>query len=233
MYLTNKYTTWYYNIITNPNRSLIGYYETHHILPKSLGGDDSAANLVRLPAREHFICHWLLCKMTCGSDQNKMYHAFWCMRRKGKGQERYSTPITARAYAVAKIHRSKILSDEMRGAGNPMYGKTGKLAPCYGRTGEKHPNFGKKMSVESSIKKSAASKGVPKSAESNAKRSISHTGKKHEYARGDLNVMHRPEVVAKLMGPRPKFSCNACSRVVSNTRLHSERCGCSSSYTAL
>lgn len=36
------------------------YYETHHIIPKCLGGNDSNSNLAVLTAREHFICHWLL-----------------------------------------------------------------------------------------------------------------------------------------------------------------------------
>ena len=34
----------------------IGYYEKHHIQPKSLGGSNKKENLVRLTAREHFIC---------------------------------------------------------------------------------------------------------------------------------------------------------------------------------
>jgi 5-methylcytosine-specific restriction endonuclease McrA len=36
------------------------YYEVHHILPRSLGGQDTADNLVLLTAREHYIAHLLL-----------------------------------------------------------------------------------------------------------------------------------------------------------------------------
>ena len=39
------------------------YTEEHHIIPRSIGGSDSKDNLIRLTAREHFICHWLLVKM--------------------------------------------------------------------------------------------------------------------------------------------------------------------------
>lgn len=39
-----------------------GYYEKHHIVPRSEGGSDSKENLVVLTAREHFIAHWLLYK---------------------------------------------------------------------------------------------------------------------------------------------------------------------------
>ena len=34
-------------------------------------------------------------------------------------------------------------SERMKGAGNPMYGKTGEQSTCFGRTGEKHPMFNK------------------------------------------------------------------------------------------
>jgi len=30
------------------NRDIEGYYETHHIIPRCLGGDDSKNNLVKL-----------------------------------------------------------------------------------------------------------------------------------------------------------------------------------------
>lgn len=60
MYLQNKYTQCYYNIVNRAKaREQLGYVEKHHIIPKSLGGKDTADNLVKLTAREHFICHWL------------------------------------------------------------------------------------------------------------------------------------------------------------------------------
>lgn len=37
-----------------------GYYEIHHIVPKSEGGSDSSDNLVRLTPKEHFVAHKLL-----------------------------------------------------------------------------------------------------------------------------------------------------------------------------
>jgi hypothetical protein len=66
MFLDNKYTRWYYNIInaarTRTNEKL-SYTERHHIIPKSLGGNNSSDNLVPLTGREHFIVHLLLTKM--------------------------------------------------------------------------------------------------------------------------------------------------------------------------
>jgi len=53
-----------------------GYYENHHIIPKSLGGNDEPDNLVVFTAREHFICHWLLSKIGSSSSKFKMAAAF-------------------------------------------------------------------------------------------------------------------------------------------------------------
>ena len=59
------YESIYYSIIKSgiERKETNGYYEVHHILPRSLGGNDDKNNLVKLSAREHFICHLLLVKM--------------------------------------------------------------------------------------------------------------------------------------------------------------------------
>lgn len=44
-------------------RIIEGYTETHHILPKCLGGDDSKENLVDLTPEEHYLAHLLLVKI--------------------------------------------------------------------------------------------------------------------------------------------------------------------------
>ena len=41
-------------------RLLEGYGENHHIIPRCMGGADTQDNIVRLTAREHFLCHLLL-----------------------------------------------------------------------------------------------------------------------------------------------------------------------------
>ena len=56
MFLSNKYQTWYYQIINNAKaHPRNGYTENHHIIPSSLGGSDDANNKVKLTAREHFV----------------------------------------------------------------------------------------------------------------------------------------------------------------------------------
>ena len=39
------------------------YTENHHIIPKCVGGNNKKNNLVKLSYREHFLAHWLLCKI--------------------------------------------------------------------------------------------------------------------------------------------------------------------------
>lgn len=61
MYLPNKYTKWYNSIISRAQQCTPqGYTESHHIIPKCFGGDNSTSNLVRLTYREHRLCHLLL-----------------------------------------------------------------------------------------------------------------------------------------------------------------------------
>ena len=92
MYLQNKYTRWYYNIIQQAQSRILPpdvYVEKHHIIPKSLGGNNTKLNIAKLTPREHFVCHLLLTKMTDGNNMYKMRHAIWMLinvKRIGKGR---------------------------------------------------------------------------------------------------------------------------------------------------
>jgi len=106
MYLQNKYTTWYYSIINNAkNRNIDSYTEKHHIIPKSLGGDNSTDNLVKLTAREHFICHLLLTKMVNGPERHKMLSAVTRFRQSRKYQNRNLT-----SWEYQKIRECAVLA---------------------------------------------------------------------------------------------------------------------------
>ena len=121
----NKYKQWYTDITSRAkNRVLDSYTESHHIVPRSLGGGDEADNLVNLTAREHFVCHWLLVKMTTGQDHHKMLNALRMMRAEKQGQQRYNTKITARVYESIKQEYAELQSETFKGAGNGFYGKT-------------------------------------------------------------------------------------------------------------
>ena len=79
--------------------NLDGYYERHHILPRSLGGSDESLNLVNVTAREHFILHYLLVKICVGEDKRKMLHAFMLMAGENAHHSRY---VNSRLYQSKK-----------------------------------------------------------------------------------------------------------------------------------
>jgi hypothetical protein len=121
----NKYNYWYNSITENAKlRTVDGYTESHHIIPLSLGGPDTSENLVKLTAREHFICHWLLTKIYSTGDEHwKMLNALRIMRAESPKHKRYKTSITARVYENLKEEYANIQSEKYRGENNPMYGK--------------------------------------------------------------------------------------------------------------
>lgn len=111
MYLTNKYTQWYYNIIANAQlRVNIGYTEKHHIIPHSLGGDNTKNNIIKLTAREHFICHLLLTKMTDGKNRQKM-----CLALKMLTRLKDNIRISARRFELIRIEANKAHSSFQSG----------------------------------------------------------------------------------------------------------------------
>jgi hypothetical protein len=78
------------------------YYEKHHIIPKCLGGTNESDNLVKLTYREHFIAHWLLCKIH--KSHSGIQYAFLCMLRKQPTGERI---LTSRMFEVIKKNFAK------------------------------------------------------------------------------------------------------------------------------
>jgi hypothetical protein len=93
------------------------YYENHHIIPRCMGGSNKKDNLVKLTAREHFICHWLLYKKY---KTSKLAHAWFMMYMTSDNQSRY----ISKNYEQAKKAHSEAVSKQMKGEGNPFYGKT-------------------------------------------------------------------------------------------------------------
>ena len=84
------YNTFIQNIISSVGQRrkgvVVGIFETHHIIPRCLGGSNDPSNLIDLTPREHFIAHSLLAqenpnnfKLVCAwrymSMLNKQYYA--------------------------------------------------------------------------------------------------------------------------------------------------------------
>ena len=80
--MMTKYHRHYQSLIENARDRILPsdtYKESHHIIPRSLGGSDDRNNLVDLTAREHYIAHLLLAKMHGGEQKRKMLAAVLLM----------------------------------------------------------------------------------------------------------------------------------------------------------
>jgi len=89
-----------------------GYYERHHILPRSLGGDDSDDNLIYLTGREHLIVHWLLYKIHGIGPMADAFYAM-CMDKYGNRYKPVSRAIEAAMRAKTDAHSNRWLNGEI------------------------------------------------------------------------------------------------------------------------
>lgn len=145
-----NYLNHYENLIAKAKRrkSMKGYYEVHHILPKCLGGLNTTDNLIKLSAREHFVAHWLLHR--AHPNNSGLALAFKIMSTiSTKGQQRY-TP-SSRAIAEALEAGKKAISEKLKGVS--------KTADHILKVSS--ANKGKKRSLEVKKKLSSLKKGKP------------------------------------------------------------------------
>jgi hypothetical protein len=140
MYLQNKYTRWYYSIINHAqSRPVSGYTENHHIIPRSFGGTNSKDNLVTLTAREHFICHLLLTRMTQGQYKKKMVSAVFYLIGRGKAN-RNNQIKSSRLYQNLKQQLSAIVSEQKKGCKQPPRSDLARQRYSNSKAGKNNPN---------------------------------------------------------------------------------------------
>lgn len=74
------------------------YFESHHIIPRSMGGSDDNSNLVLLTAREHYVAHRLLAKIHPNNAKMQIALFFICQDVKNKGLN-----ISSRVYESVRL----------------------------------------------------------------------------------------------------------------------------------
>lgn len=165
IFIDNKYTRYYYDIITNAKsrkQFSLEIVEKHHIIPESFyinrnrsghigwleGNPNESTNIVMLTPREHFICHLLLTKMTTGKAKAKMDCAAWRLVN-SKGY-----CVTSRIYEKLRLERSITLKELTNGRSQSKESIAKGVATRYANGSYKH-------SSETKMNMSISRKGRP------------------------------------------------------------------------
>lgn len=126
VFIENRYSKIYFSIIDKRKNNIPdGYTETHHIIPKSLGGNNKKNNLVKLTAREHYICHLLLTKMVKYKSlkYKKMCVAFGMMSWMKAPNQKRDFKINSKIYEKLRKEHSKAMKYFQSKEKNSSYGK--------------------------------------------------------------------------------------------------------------
>ncbi len=174
-----NYKNIYENIINRAKDRLLDcYVESHHIIPRCIGGDNSASNLVNLTAEEHYVAHQLLVKIY---PQEYGLIKAAVMMSVNTGGNRPNNKL----YSWLRRKHSESTSGE----NNVNFGRP--------RTDE----VKKKISLANTGKGGSKLKGRikgPLSDITKEKLSNALKGRPNINQQGDKNVMNRPEVAKKV-----------------------------------
>lgn len=238
--LQNKYTNWYCAIVERAmiratTRKdairLLAYVEKHHIVPDSFfierqrkghkgwlsGASSHKENLVYLTAREHFICHWLLSKM---STPNTKYHvtmnlALVAMSMNGNKQGRYNNKTTSEVYENARTLDSLNKTGVKKG---PMDAKR--------RQNISDAKIGIPLGPMTQDRKdhlSLVTSGRPKSEE----HKMALRKPKSAEHKANMSKSKSEEHKANMRKPRPQTECPHCKKIGATNllkRYHFDNC---------
>lgn len=239
LFIDNKYTTWYFQIIHNAKKTLRpGYTELHHIIPKSfysrknksgwLDGDpDTDENLVRLTAKEHFICHLLLTKMTQGVAYKKTIYAVKRCRHGRPGTPQYVP--SGRVYQIIKEQWNKI-----NPFNDPVWQQKQKTLKKNKTFTEKHKESLRKSWTPDRKKiMSARNKGVSRNKTTNkGKKMPQLSGSNNGFFGKVHSIENREKAKLRLKGKAPPWHkkiilCEYCGKEMdlgNFTRYHGPKC---------
>lgn len=200
-----NYQRIYDSIISNANSRTVNddYTERHHTIPRCLGGSDDSDNIAILTYKEHFMCHYLLCKIY--PDNHKIKSALAYM-------------LSGSINRVTNMRTFDIVKRELRGNHFPWLqnkepwnkGKTGvQIAWNRGMKCESVPDE-RKIRISNTLKERYKTEKHPRSG-----RSSWNKGKTGVQVAWNKNM------------PAPKIVCEHCLRAIDRlnyTKWHGERC---------
>jgi hypothetical protein len=101
-----------------------GYFEIHHIIPRSMGGGNEDENLVMFTGREHFVAHMLLWRAF--PEEVSLMRAAFLMSSRWRAErlEGDAKAINSKTYEKLRLEYADAVSEQVSGENNPFYGKT-------------------------------------------------------------------------------------------------------------
>lgn len=121
MFLDNKYSRWYFSIVSKDDQSDI--IEIHHIIPRCLGGSNDKSNLVKLSLKKHLLVHHLLTKMTEGFIRRKMLYAYKAMSTYHKNGTRVKLTPSQFEFIKSELRRTPMSEQQRQNHRNGQLGK--------------------------------------------------------------------------------------------------------------
>ena len=237
-FINNKYTNWYYAIIIAAelkNRKKLKrdntdfvYFERHHILPVCWFPQYKKEkwNLVLLTAREHFICHRLLTKMTTGYFKHKMTCAIIGLLRKNNNQDRWIP--NSKVYQYIKEELSKSFSTIQTGKRLRPQTEAEKLKKSLSMKGK---NTGPRSaeSIAKQVNTMTGKKRAPHTEQARANISAALTGRRYEdifnedknlEIKAKISLTHKGKVKKKVICPH----CSKVGGIPVMKRFHFDQC---------
>lgn len=185
------------------------YYESHHIVPRCLGGSNDKSNLVLLTAEEHWVSHLLLVKIYPGVP--KLVYACQAMSMAGGNNQRTTNKLFGwirRAYSdeMSKKQKGKAVPPEVR----EKISQTLKGRPNIRQQG--NGNVSKRPEVAAKISKSKQGLSWGNHSEDSKKQiSLSNMGRKGLDA--DSNPSYKGTVIATPINGGPEIRMDGRKQV--------------------
>lgn len=173
------------------------YTETHHILPKSMGGTDDATNLVELTPEEHLVAHLLLYKIHKNSQT--LYAAMRMHNRVKNNKE----------YGYIRRQFSTFMQERMSGSNNPMYGRTQsdetKKKISNANKGRKVSNETRQLQRKHRLGKSPGNKGKKHTPDALARIKAASQGENNPMHGRNHSEETKKKIGLKSIGRRPRL----------------------------
>ena len=192
---SSHYLNRYIKLISMSKGLDADYVEDHHILPESMGGPDTSDNMILLPARLHYLAHWMLWKAYKSKEMTSAFFAMSNQNNQHQGRERR---ITSRTYEKLRKEFATLISESTKELWqDPEYRQKHIDTNNKPETKSLRSQKAKDLWQDPEYQDKQHKSRLDAWASGRFKRDHSKCG-----AKGDLNVSKRPEVRAKNTGDK-------------------------------